>query len=68
MWSTKDSGNFVDLAAAAPSLPPTPKEEEDWKFSCDDDGGDDLQPLVYFLYSSSFVQTHQKSNDIRSRC
>jgi hypothetical protein len=29
LWSAKDSGNFIDLATAAPSPPLTPKEEEE---------------------------------------
>jgi hypothetical protein len=41
LWSARDSGNFVDLAAAKPS-PPAPKEEEnDWEFSDNDAESDD---------------------------
>jgi hypothetical protein len=29
LWSAKGFSNFVDLAAAAPSPPPAPKEEDD---------------------------------------
>jgi hypothetical protein len=44
LWSAKDYGNFVDLAA--PSPPPAPKEEEeDWEFSGVGDGADNLPQI-----------------------
>jgi hypothetical protein len=44
LWSAKDYGNFVDLAA--PSPPPAPKKaEEDWEFSGVGDGADNLPQI-----------------------
>jgi hypothetical protein len=50
--SFKDCGNFVDLAAPAPSPPPASKEEEDWEFSDDDDdGGDGAESSDYNAFN-----------------
>jgi hypothetical protein len=35
LWCSRDSDNFVDLAAVEPSPPPTSKQDEDWEFSTD---------------------------------
>jgi hypothetical protein len=52
LWSTKDSGNFVDPATAAPSPPPAPKEvKEDREFSDDDDGGDGAESDDYIVFN-----------------
>jgi hypothetical protein len=53
LWSAKDSGNFFDLAAAAPSPPLVPKEEDDWEFPDDDDGGsgDDAKSSDYIAFN-----------------
>jgi hypothetical protein len=76
LWSTKDYGNFVDLAAAAPSPPLAPKEEEeeDWEFSGTTPRVATVQtattttPSIFFLFELGtllykLARNQMKSND-----